>query len=387
MSSNLTEYRQNFPALANKSYFNYGGQGTLPQVALDALINSYENMEKLGPFSGAVNNFINEEERLIKNLIAQELQATPETITLTENVTVGCNIALWGIDWKPGDQLIISDAEHQGVIGAVQELQRRYQIEIIVCPLIPTLNKGDPVRVIAETLTPRTRLLVISHILWNTGQILPLGEIVKVCHEKQVKVLVDAAQSVGVLPLNMLELGVDFYAFTGHKWWCGPAGLGGLYVSKEAQETLYPTFIGWRGVVKNQLGYPTGLINDGRRYEVGTSAYPLYAGLRKAIELHHLWGNGRERYQQIVEKSQLLWELLSKIDGIECLKKTPPESGLISFKLTKGKSPRELVVNLEKQGIILRTILNPDCVRACVHYFTEEREIAELVSSINTYVK
>jgi L-cysteine/cystine lyase len=383
MISNLTEYRQNFPALANKSYFNYGGQGTLPK----ALVAAYENMEKLGPFSGAVNDFINEEESLIKNLIALELQGTPETITLTENVTVGCNIALWGIDWKPGDNLIISDCEHQGVIGAVQELERRYQIEVTICPLMATLNEGDAVRVIAESLTAKTRLLVVSHILWNTGQILPLGEIIKVCHEKNVKVLVDAAQSVGVLPLNMVELGVDFYAFTGHKWWCGPCGLGGLYISKEAQETLHPTFIGWRGVVKNKLGYPRGLINDGRRYEVGTSAYPLYAGLRKAIELHHLWGKGWERYQKIREKSQILWELLNEIDGIECLKKTPPESGLISFKLTRGKSPRELVINLEKQGIILRTILNPDCVRACVHYFTEEREMAQLVSSINEYVK
>ena len=241
------------------------------------------------------------------------------------------------------------------------ELQRRFNIEVSICPLAATLNEGDPVAVIADSLRPNTRLLVISHILWNTGQVLPLTEIVKVCHEPpltppcqgggqedfslvqsegetdikppltppcqgggqedfpliqgerqeefpliqgggqeelpaknhKVRVLVDAAQSVGVLPLNLIDSGVDFYAFTGHKWWCGPEGLGGLYVSAEALADLHPVFIGWRGIVTDANAKVLGWKSGSQRYEIATSAYPLYGGLRSAIALQHEWGTVR----------------------------------------------------------------------------------------------
>jgi L-cysteine/cystine lyase len=78
-------------------------------------------------------------------------------------------------------------------------------------------------------------------------------------------------------------LGIDFYAFTGHKWWCGPAGLGGLYVRPEAMEYLAPTFIGWRSITTDAAAHPTGWKPNGQRFEVATSNYPLLAGLRAAI--------------------------------------------------------------------------------------------------------
>ncbi len=256
---------------------------------------------------------------------------SPETITLTENVSVGCNIALWGIDWQAGDHLLISDCEHHSVIATVKEIQRRFQIEVSVCPLGATLNEGEPIATLANHLRPKTRLVVLSHILWNTGQLLPLAEMVAVCHQfasdRPIRVLVDAAQSVGVLPLNLTELQADFYAFTGHKWWCGPEGLGGLYVRPEAREDLHPTFIGWRGTMTNQSGYPTAWKPDSRRYEVATSAYPLFAGLREAIALHHQWGTPIQRFQRIQSLSQQLWQKLIDLPGVTCLRTRPRRRG------------------------------------------------------------
>jgi L-cysteine/cystine lyase len=323
-----------------------------------------------------------QEAMLTRRAIASELTVPPETIALTEDVTVGCNIALWGLDWKAGDHLLLSDCEHHGIVASVMELQRRFNIEVSICPLAATLNEGDPVAVIADSLRPNTRLLVISHILWNTGQVLPLTEIVKVCHQTGVKVLVDAAQSVGVLPLNLIESGVDFYAFTGHKWWCGPEGLGGLYVSAEALADLHPVFIGWRGIVTDANAKVLGWKSGSQRYEIATSAYPLYAGLRSAIALQHEWGTIEERYAEICRLSKYLWERLSELPDVECLRKLAPEAGLVSFRLTNGMPHKKLVDLLEKQGIMVRTILNPDCVRACVHYFTTEAEIDKLVGAI-----
>ena len=416
-------HRQQFPALANKAYFNYGGQGPLPEPALDAIYQAYKRVQLGGPFSGEVGAWVVQEAMLTRRAIASELTVPPETIALTEDVTVGCNIALWGIDWKAGDHLLLSDCEHPGIVASVMELQRRFNIEVSVCPLAATLNEGDPVAVIADSLRPNTRLLVISHILWNTGQVLPLAEIVKVCHEPpltppgqgggqeefslvqgdgsedlsliqgggqeelpaknyKVRVLVDAAQSVGVLPLNLIESGVDFYAFTGHKWWCGPEGLGGLYVSAEALADLHPVFIGWRGIVTDANAKVLGWKPGSQRYEIATSAYPLYAGLRSAIALQHEWGTIEERYAEICRLSKYLWERLSELPDVECLRTSAPEAGLVSFRLMNKMPHHELVALWEKQGIMVRTIPSLDCVRACVHYFTTEAEIDKLVGAI-----
>ncbi len=384
-NSIVDHHRRQFPALNNKAYFNYGGQGPLPSRSIDAIIQFYQQIQQLGPFSQPAYDLVQQQQDLTRSAIAMELGVTPGTITMTEDVTVGCNIALWGIDWQPGDHLLLSDCEHPGIIAATQELQRRFQIEISVCPILDTLNQGDPVAAIADYLQPNTRLVVISHILWNTGQVLPLKQIMHLCHTAEnqpIRVLVDAAQSVGVLPLNLAELAVDFYAFTGHKWCCGPDGIGGLYVSPEAMPELSPTFIGWRGITKDKSGKPTGFQADGQRYEIATSAYPLYAGLRHAIELHQDWGNPTQRYQRICDLSQILWQKLSEIPHIHCLKNTPPEAGLVSFTVENGMSHGAVVNALQKQNICLRTILDPDCVRACVHYLTEPTEIEQLVEAI-----
>lgn len=368
----------------------------MPVDALQAIQQSYEEVERAGPFSQAVNDWNDRQSLATRQAIAGELGVPVETIALTEDVTVGCNIALWGLDWKPGEHLLITDCEHPGVVATVGELQRRLGIEVSTCPLMATLNEGDPVEVIARHLRPNTRLVVLSHILWNTGQVLPLAEIVQACRNvttngQPVRVLADAAQSVGVLPLNLTELGVDFYAFTGHKWWCGPEGVGGLYVRPDALESLHPTFIGWRGIVANQTGQPAGWKPDARRFEIATSAYPLYAGLRSAIEAHHQWGTPQERYQRILHLSEYLWQKLGNLPGITCLRTSPPEAGLVSFQLDKnrrdaGVTHKQLVQFLENQSIMVRTIVSPDCVRACAHYFTVEWEIDRLVAAISDFI-
>ncbi|MBD1907560.1 aminotransferase class V-fold PLP-dependent enzyme [Funiculus sociatus GB2-A5] len=385
----LESHRQQFPALANKAYFNYGGQGPMPQAALDAIYQSYEYVQRSGPFSTEVNAWVIKEANETRSAIAKSLNVPPETITLTEDVTVGCNIALWGIDWQAGDRLLISDCEHPGIIATVQELQRRFGIGVDCCPLMATLNEGNPVAAISDHLHPKTKMVVLSHLLWNTGQVLPLSEIAEAVRQhshnhQPVRILVDAAQSVGSLPLNLTELAVDFYAFTGHKWLCGPEGVGGLYVRPEALESLNPTFIGWRSIVPSK-SLPYSWQPDGRRYEVATSAYPLYAGLRAAIALHQQWGTPEECYQQIRNLSKYLWQRLAEIPSIQCLRNAPPESGLVSFKLKDKPNHQKLVEFLETQGILVRTINNPDCVRACVHYFTIPGEIDRLIETIQEF--
>jgi L-cysteine/cystine lyase len=387
MNDKLLDFRRQFPALANKAYFNYGGQGTMPQDALEAIFAAYQHIQQQGPFGLGSNAWVTQEGNVTRDAIAQELGVTADTITLTEDVTVGCNIALWGLEWRSGDRILMSDCEHPGVIGAIKEISRRYGVEIDIFPLMATLNSGDPVTVITQRLQPQTKLVVFSHVLWNTGQVLPLAEIAQKIksyphRDRDIFILVDGAQSVGLLPLNLATLGIDFYAFTGHKWLCGPEGIGGLYVRPETRSSLHPTFIGWRGLNYQKSDLP--LVEDGRCYEVATSAYPLYSGLRAAIHTHNSWGDAALRYANILENASYLWHGLQQISGIECLSQHPPQSGLISFQIA-SKQHERLVQKLEQNKVFLRTIVDPNCIRACVHYFTTTEEIDDLLEDVWKY--
>lgn len=383
--TDLKEHRLQFPGLNNKTYFNFGGQGTMPDTALQAIIDTHKYIQEVGPFSQQINDWLVTKGNLLRRAIASELGTTAKTITITENVTAGCNIAIWGLDWQQGDQILMTDCEHPGIIATVGEIGRRFGVEVKICSIMDTLNDGDPVEVIRSNLTENTRMVILSHLLWNTGQVLPLKAIAIACHnypaQQTVRVMVDAAQSVGSLSLDLPDLEIDYYAFTGHKWLCGPGGVGGLYISKEAFESLNPTFIGWRGIEIDQQGKPLAWKQDGSKFEVATSAYAEYEGLRSAIATHQAWGSKSDRYQRICELSEYLWSELQNIEPISCLKKSPPEAGLVSFQVA-GIEDKQLVNTLEEQGFLLRTIADPDCIRACVHYLTLSEEIDSLLVAI-----
>jgi L-cysteine/cystine lyase len=382
----IDQVRSQFPALDNKTYFNYGGQGPLPQGSLEAMVQAWQTMQQLGPFSSAVGDWVDAQLAATRQAIAQELQVSPETIALTENVTAGCNIALWGLPWRSGDRLLMSDSEHPGVVAAAQAIAQRWGVTIDQFPLRDRVPEQPIVEAILAHLHPQTRLVLVSHALWNTGEILDVQAIAQACRHQQpsVQILVDAAQSVGLLPLNLSELEIDFYAFTGHKWCCGPDGLGGLYVNPRS--SLEPTFVGWRGITADRQGNPTGHKTTGQRFEVATSAYALGLGLQSALDLHRRWGTPQQRYDRIVQLAGRLWQHLQTIPQVECWLPYPPPTGLVSFKVSGSHNARSLVATLEKQKYLLRTLPNPDCARACVHYFTQEAEVDQLAELIRSLV-
>ena len=390
----LLSHRQCFPGLQTrphqsdrpKAYFNYGGQGPLPQVAIDRLNEVYQEIQHLGPFSLGAGSFVKGIVEELRQTLAHALGVSTETIALTENVSHGCNIALWSIPWRSGDEILLSDCEHPSVVATGQALQTRFNLTVRTCSLLSVQSDPEALETIAAALTPATRLVALSHVLWNTGFCLPLREISHLCrqfaqsHGNPLYVLMDAAQSAGLLPLNLSALGVDFYAFTGHKWWCGPEGVGGLYVAPETIATLMPAAQGWRGLILDERGQIQSLKPGAARFEVATSAYPLYAALSAAIGFHDRWGSAQERFDRVLRLSQALWEGLQQRSGVRCLLNQPPQSGLVSFRWEGGST--QLVQRLEELGIFVRKLANPDCVRACVHYLTLETEIDRLFGEL-----
>ncbi|MBE9202498.1 aminotransferase class V-fold PLP-dependent enzyme [Synechocystis salina LEGE 06099] len=391
---NLMPDRHQFPGLKNKTYFNFGGQGILPTVALEAIMAMYGYLQENGPFSIAANQYIQQLIAQLRQALGETFNVDPNTITITDNVTTGCDIVLWGLDWQRGDEILLTDCEHPGIIAIVQAIAARFGITYRFFPVADTLNQGDAATVLADHLGPKTRLVILSHLLWNTGQVLPLAEIMAVCRRHQgdypVRVLVDGAQSAGSLPLDFSQLEVDYYAFTGHKWFAGPAGVGGLYIHGDAKGTanaarlgdINPTYVGWRSITYGAKGEPTGWAEGGKRFEVATSAYPQYAGLLAALQLHQRQGTAQERYQAICQRSQLLWQGLNQLPHIHCLATSAPQAGLVSFTVDSPLGHRAIVQKLEEQRIYLRTIADPDCIRACCHYITNEEEIEHLLSKL-----
>ncbi len=381
------------PALQNKTYFNYGGQGPLPNPSLEAITASWARIQELGPFTADVWPYIATEVNSTRRLLAQCCGVPPHRLALTENVTSGCVLPLWGLPFAEGDRLLISDCEHPGVVSACVELARRQNLAIDVLPVKHL--RGDQtqcdaavVEAIDQTLTPRTRLVVLSHLLWNTGQVMPIAAVANQLsqHPQKPFLLVDAAQSFGQIPVEDAASAADIYAFTGHKWACGPEGLGGVALSERVVAEAAPTVIGWRSLrdeSKADLNSTDLFHHDSRRFEVATSCVPLMAGLRSSLQLLENAGSAQQRRDHIRSLSGKLWQALQGLEAVKPLLDVPPASGLVSFQIIGDVSPTEHVKQLGGQGLWIRDLADPSCVRACTHITTTDDDINALVAAIS----
>jgi L-cysteine/cystine lyase len=249
------DFRAQLPALTNKTYFNYGGQGPLPTPALEAITTTWKQIQELGPFTGAVWPFIEQTTSRLRQHLARWFGVGPHRIAFTENVTSGCVLPLWGLPWQAGDELLISDCEHPGVVAACRELARRQGLKLATLPVADLRGTSIEAEAMVlqrleQRLTPATRLVVLSHLLWNTGQLMPIAAVARqlASHGQRPWLLVDAAQSLGSIPIAEAAAAADIYACTGHKWCCGPEGLGAVALSERILQESQPTLIGWRSL-------------------------------------------------------------------------------------------------------------------------------------------
>ena len=378
-------------ALANKTYFNYGGQGPLPTPSLVAIQQSWATIQELGPFSEAVFPYVERTITELRQRLAPWLGVPSRRLAFTENVSSGCVLPLWGLPWHQNDQLLISDAEHPGVVAACRELAHRHGMALATLPVQDLL--GDPAGTRAAVLerleaalTPQTRLVVLSHLLWNTGQVMPIREVATLLESRQPRpwLLVDAAQSFGSVPMDGAADAADIYACTGHKWCCGPEGLGVVAVSEGLLAEGRPTLIGWRSLSQeSQAG--SGVHGDARRFEVATSCVPLFAGLQCSLQLLEEQGSAQDRLTLIQERSQQLWQGLQASPHWQPLLQVPPTAGLVSFTGrggTMATSSRSTVSALGQKGVWLRSLETPACLRACTHLVTRANEVDQLLSQL-----
>ena len=392
-------FKENIPALQNKSYFNYGGQGPLPTESLNAITTSWETIQHLGPFTNDVWPYITKEVISTKNLLSEICGIHPRRIAFTENVTSGCVLPLLGLPFCEGDNLLISDCEHPGIVAACKELARTKKLSIGILPILKLRNGNDNeyetykavLKLIDTNLQQNTKLVVISHLLWNTGQIMPIELISNKLSEHSNKpyLLVDAAQSFCHIPIKGACNKADIYAFTGHKWAYGPEGLGAVALSTRVLEESTPTLIGWKSLKAEEgiyINNKNPFHSDGRRFEIATSCIPLLAGLRSSLTKLQNEGSEAERFLKIKTLSSILWKKLSQIENIKLVLNNAPPSGIISFSINGINSPEEVVKYLGQKNLWIRVLEDPRWLRACVHITTETSEIDDLVMNLKNFI-
>lgn len=368
-TSTLIEFRKQFSALQNKHYLNFGAQGVMSEKTLKAIQESYQFVQDNGPLNNRMFGWIVSQAAGIKELIAKNFGGQPVSYAITQNATEGCNIGLWGLDWQPGDRLLLTDSEHNGVVAAAKQLSARRGVILDYCEVSKATSEQSVLEKVEASLKLKPRMFLFSHVLWNTGAVLPAKQLVDLCRAASCISVVDGAQSAGVLPLDLEEIGADVYAMTGHKWLGGPEGVGSMYVRPDAIELIQPTFVGWRSTVYDGSENPP-FLDGAARFELATSPFPLLAGLAEAITLHNTFAEKEARYNRIVSLARKLRNEISSLPGVEFLS-AEQNSSLVSFTVM-NHSHGQIVKSLEENfKITVRTIPFPDCIRASIHYFSD----------------
>ena len=280
--SKIDLVRSQVPVTERLVYLNTGSVGPLPTAASDAIADALQGelMEgRVGPAAAEIQNSLSSQARV---RFSDVVNASPEEIALTHSTGEGMNIALWSLDWKSGDEVLTTNIEHSAASIPLEILARRRGIVIREVDL--GLGETDAVAAFAKSLGPRSRMIVISHVSYSTGALLPVVEIGKLARDHGLRYVVDGAQAVGAVPVDIGALGADFYSIPGQKWLCGPQDVGALWVNIRDLDSFERAFGGYRS---NAASVPEGqsaLHPDARRFEIGERSVPLLAGQAASLD-------------------------------------------------------------------------------------------------------
>jgi L-cysteine/cystine lyase len=345
------EARALYPALARVAYLNAGSMGPLAMPTVDAMRAELDKQLAEGrggqPFFDAMLELRTD----VRARLAGVLGVDVENLALTTSTTEGCNIVLSGLGLGPEDEVVTSDTEHFGLLGALRV-------------------SGATIRVasenqIVEAVTDRTRLIAISHVSWVSGNSLDPA---RVKEETGLPVLVDGAQSVGAIPVEADAF--DFYTVSGQKWLCGPDSTGALYVrDPEALRIAWPSYF------SQQSHDPDGSFEPqpgAARFDPAWIAPASLAGLLAALEIAPEWGYGR-----LAQMAAACHEGLS--ERFEVVTR-PGQAGLVSFR-PDGDS-EEVTSRLYEAGVIVRFLPGRDLVRVSCGWWTNEDDLERLFAAL-----
>jgi L-cysteine/cystine lyase len=347
------EARAQLPVLERYAYLNAGSNGPLARATVDAVLEETERDLRDGRSGKAYIERMLALREVARQAFADVLGVGPERLALVESTTRGCATVLAGFGFSGEDEVITTDQEHFGLTGPLYATGARV---VIV--------DADEESILAA-LTPRTRLIATSHILWTSGRRL---DVHRLRRESGVPLLVDGAQSAGAIPVDVGEL--DFYTVSAQKWLCAPDPAGALYVrDPELVRMKTPSYFSQDSYELSGAFVPK---ESSARFDGGWVGVPALAGIVAALGIHPDW-----RYERAAEAAARCAELLAP--HVEVV--TPPgQSTLVSFR--PPGDPEELVARLAERGVVVRELPGRNLVRASCGWWTSEDDLQRLVGGL-----
>jgi selenocysteine lyase/cysteine desulfurase len=347
------EARAQFPVLERRAYLNAGSSGPLARATVEAVVEQARADLERGRSGTAYIDAVLALRAEARTAFAAVLGADPASIALVESTTRGCVTVLAGLGLTTDDEVVTTDQEHFGLIGPLHATGAR----VVVA-------EADEDAILAA-VTPRTRLIATSHVLWTTGRRL---DIQRLKRESALPVLIDGAQGAGAIPVELGD--VDFYTVSAQKWLCAPDPSGALYVrDPEALRVALPSYFAQESYEHSGAFSPR---SGAARFDSGWLAPPALRGTVAALAGHPPW-----RYERAAENAARCAEILAPHAEVV----TPRgHSTLVTWR--PNGDPTELVASLEARGVIVRELPGRKLVRASVGWWTSEDDLQRLAAGL-----
>lgn len=304
----------------------------LPKSTFDHFTQNYKHIQAFP--SDRNQGIAKGNKELLRLKISENLNCSFEEVAIMRSTTEALNNALMGIKLNKGDEVLASIHEYDSMMATLEQRRKREGIKIsrVEIPYEPS-SKEEVLECFKKSLTSKTKVILISHIVWISGQIYPIEEICKWAREKNIITVVDAAQSFSHIETNVEKIGCDYFGASLHKWCAAPLGTGFLYIRKEKISETYPLFAHY------QFGSDSHRIE---KFENYGSITPIFDSCVYSLDYWTKLGNDKKRFRIQYLKNYVA-DKLKNVKGVEIATNLEPENscGILYFTI-KNKSASKL---------------------------------------------
>lgn len=372
--------QQSFTVSTGIINLNNGGVSPAPKTVQDAMKRYYDYCNEAPSYY--MWRILDQGREPLRKNLAKLAGCDAEEIAINRNSSEGLETVIFGLQLKPGDEVVAAKQDYPNMINAYKQREKREGIKLVWINLeLPSEDENYLVQQYVKAFTPRTRVVHITHIInWN-GQILPVKKIADEAHKRGIEVVVDGAHSFAHFQFTVPELGADYFASSLHKWLYAPIGSGMLYVKKDKIKTIYPLFA-------------TGddpLRDDIRKFEsLGTRPFFIEQAIGKALEFHDMIGS--ERKEKRLHYLKNYWmEKVKDLPKVKLNTSLDPQWGCAIGNVgIEGKKPGELdsfLFNNYKIHTVGIEWENIHGVRITPNVYTTTKNLDVLIEGITAFTK